>query len=84
MDSGEASYQLLFYGCQKDIEATYCLLSSGSGGYWSTNQPTYYRIYGMTTKVHASLCGSVGLDFIYHACGHEFESRLNENFPHQL
>jgi len=24
----------------------------------------------------ASLCGSVGKDFFYHACGHEFESRL--------
>jgi len=26
----------------------------------------------------ASLCGSVGVgkDFVYHACGHEFESRL--------
>jgi len=23
-----------------------------------------------------SLCGSVGKDFVYHACGHEFESRL--------
>jgi len=33
----------------------------------------------------ASLCGSVGKDFIYHACGHE--SRLKwkfSNFPHHL
>jgi len=26
------------------------------------------------------LCGSVGKDFLYHACGHEFESRLNWEF----
>jgi len=26
--------------------------------------------------VIASLCGLVGKDFVYHACGHEFESRL--------
>jgi len=34
-----------------------------------------------------SLCGSVGKDFVYHACGHEFESRLKwkfSNFPHHL
>jgi len=34
-----------------------------------------------------SLCGSVDKDFIYHACGHEFESRLKwtfSNFPHHL
>jgi len=24
----------------------------------------------------ASSCGPVGKDFVYHACGHEFESRL--------
>jgi len=23
-----------------------------------------------------TLCGSVGKEFVYHACGHEFESRL--------
>jgi len=23
-----------------------------------------------------SLCDTVGKDFVYHACGHEFESRL--------
>jgi len=34
-----------------------------------------------------SLCGLVGKDFVYHACGHEFESRLKRkfsNFPHHL
>jgi len=33
------------------------------------------------------LCGSVGKDFVYHACGHEFESRLKgkfSNFPHHV
>jgi len=39
-------------------------------------------------KLHnASLCGLVGKDFVYHACGHEFESRLKwtfRNFPHHL
>jgi len=35
----------------------------------------------------ASLCGSVGKDFVYHACGHEFESRMEwkiSNFLHPL
>jgi len=35
----------------------------------------------------ASLNGSVGKDLVYHACGHEFESRLKRkfsNFPHHL
>jgi len=27
----------------------------------------------------ASLCGSVGNDFVYHKCGHEFDSRLNDD-----
>jgi len=31
-------------------------------------------------SLNASLCGSVGKDFIYHACGHEFFS----NFSHHL
>jgi len=34
-----------------------------------------------------SLYGTVGKDFVYHACGHEFESRLKwkiSNFPHHL
>jgi len=26
--------------------------------------------------VYDSLCGSVIKDFVYHVCGHEFESRL--------
>jgi len=33
------------------------------------------------------LCGSVGKDFVYHACGHELESRLKwkfSNFPYHL
>jgi len=37
--------------------------------------------------VLASLCGSVGEDFVYHACGHEFKSRVKRkfsNFPHHL
>jgi len=29
-------------------------------------------VYGL----RASLCGSVGKDFVYHAFGHEFKSRL--------
>jgi len=35
----------------------------------------------------ASLSGSIGKDFAYHASGHEFESRLKwnlSNFPHHL
>jgi len=28
----------------------------------------------------ASLCGSVGKDLVYHACGHEFKSRMIWNF----
>jgi len=35
----------------------------------------------------ASLCGSVSKDFVYHACGQEFESRPKwkfSNFPHHL
>jgi len=34
---------------------------------------------------HSDWWGSVGKDFVYHACGHEFESRLKwkfSNFPH--
>jgi len=34
-----------------------------------------------------SLCCSLGKDFVYHACGHEFKSRLKwkvSNFPHHL
>jgi len=35
-----------------------------------------------------TLCGSIGKDFVYHVCGHEFESRRLKwnfsNFPHHL
>jgi len=44
--------------------------------------------YFLRTKpIHASLCGSIGKGFVYHACGREFESRLKwnfSNFPHHL
>jgi len=30
-----------------------------------------------TQLAHNSFCGSVGKDFVYYACGHEFKSRLN-------
>jgi len=36
---------------------------------------------------NSTVCYSVGKDFAYHACGHEFKSRLKwkfSNFPHHL
>jgi len=36
----------------------------------------HYTFLVFYAKVQASLFGSVGKDFVYHACGHEFESRL--------
>jgi len=44
-------------------------------------------IFMQSSQKVASLCGSVGKDFVYHVCGHEFESRLKwkfSNFPHHL
>jgi len=47
-------------------------------------------VVGSTLVSHslqASLYGAVGKDFVYHACGHEFESRLKgkfSNFPYYL
>jgi len=38
-------------------------------------------------QLQTSLCGSVGKDFVYHAYGHRFESRLKckfSDFPHHL
>jgi len=60
------------------------------------NKVIFHIIYPKSTPlttsrcmvtVTDSLCGSVGKDFVYHACGHEFESRLKwkfSNFPHHL
>jgi len=36
----------------------------------------YQSILNEDICLLASLCGSVGKDFVYHACGHEFETRL--------
>jgi len=41
----------------------------------------------MKCLLFVCLCGSVGEDLVYHACGHEFESQLKWNFfifPHHL
>jgi len=46
------------------------------------NRSLRLRISELMRIVHsnnriASLCGSVGKDFVYHAFGHDFKSRLN-------
>jgi len=45
------------------------------------------QISQLWLTIIVSLCGSVGKDFVCHACGHEFESRPKwkfSNFPHHL
>jgi len=38
---------------------------------------SFYFIYKWKLGTYlVSLCGSVGKDFVYHACGHEIESYL--------
>jgi len=38
----------------------------------------------LTGSILASLCGSIGKDLVYHACGHEFESRTFSDFLQRL
>jgi len=56
-----------------------------------TNSEPAYLLSGdidcETIPLIYSLCGSVGKDFVYHACGDEFKSRQKgkfSNFPHNL
>jgi len=42
--------------------------------------PTAPILAKLNIHQRASLCGSVRKAFVYHACAHEFESRLMKNF----